>query len=140
MSFCLNFLCILLITKLYSILISEWIFWTKISIRKKRRNSMFNLRFLKYLWFLPDHTLPLSKGEWEREKKKEKKKELVGKVIINFQMCTFYMLWNWYRNIKELIIKPIRVNKVLFLTWNVNINNLGLLSKRIDHKEVIEYD
>ena len=32
---CLNILCILLFTKLYSILISEWIFWSKILKRNK---------------------------------------------------------------------------------------------------------
>ena len=52
-SFCPNILWISLITILYSILISEWIFWSKILKRKKDWNSMSNLCFLKYLWFLP---------------------------------------------------------------------------------------
>ena len=49
---CLNILYILLITKSYSILISEWICCCKILKRKKDWNSISNLRFLKYLWFL----------------------------------------------------------------------------------------
>ena len=48
-----------IITKLYSILLSEWIFWSKILKRKKIWNSMSYLRFLKYLWFLPGQTPPM---------------------------------------------------------------------------------
>ena len=57
--FCPNILYILLLTKLYSILISEWISGSKILKRKKDWNSLFNLCFLKYLWFLPSQTTAL---------------------------------------------------------------------------------